>query len=128
MRKSAVYVVFGLLMAISISCKKPFNPSLNTVVTNFLAVDGPIISGDSTFITLSRTTKLSDTTQNKAELKAIVSVENDHNTLFPLIEKGKGIYVLGVTNFDPSRTYRLNIKTSDGKIYQSDFVPLKITP
>ncbi|MEO8887662.1 MAG: DUF4249 domain-containing protein [Mucilaginibacter sp.] len=111
-----------------ISCKKVYAPQLSSVSTNFLAVDGPIISGDSTFIRLSRTTSLTDTTQNKAELKATVAVESDQNTLYPLIEKGKGLYVLGIANFDTNRKYRLDIKTSNGKIYQSDFVPMKTTP
>lgn len=127
MNQKFAYLAIILFLSV-VACKKPFNPILATTTTNFLAVDGTIISGDSTFITLSRTTKLSDTTQKKAELKAVVSIENDQKTLFPLIEKSKGIYTLGVTSFDPARTYRLNIKTSDGKIYQSDFVPLKITP
>lgn len=110
-----------------LSCKKIYTPQLTSVSTNFLAIDGPIISGDSTFIRLSRTTRLTDTTQNKAELKAIVAIENDQNTLYPLTEKGAGLYVLGITNFDVSRKYRLDIKTSNGKIYQSDFVPMKTT-
>lgn len=124
-----MYTLFTFIVFAGIySCKKVYTPQLISVSTNFLAVDGTVISGDSTFIHLSRTTKLTDTTQIKAELKAIVSVESDHKTLYPLIEKGKGNYVLGVTNFDKNRTYRLNIKTSDGKIYQSDFVPMKVTP
>jgi hypothetical protein len=122
-----IWIVLVLMIAGS-SCKKPFAPHLNTVTTNFLAIDGPIISGDSTFISLSRTTSLSDTTQNKAELKAVVSVEDDQNKLYPLNEKGKGLYVLGVTTFNIARKYRLDIKTNDGKVYQSDFVPLKVTP
>ncbi len=123
-------IAFGIItvyMAIT-SCKKLYTPQLTSVSTNFLAVDGPIISGDSTFIRLSRTTKLSDTTQNKTELKATVAIESDENALYPLTEKGKGLYVLGITNFDVKQKYRLDIKTSDGKIYQSDFVPAKITP
>ncbi len=118
----------SLVLAGYASCKKPFSPNLTTVTTNFLAVDGPILSGDSTIISLSRTTSLSDTTQNKVELKAIVSVEDDQAKLYPLTELGKGKYALGVTNFDASRKYRLDIKTSNGKIYQSDFVPMKVTP
>ena len=117
-----------LILTGFLSCKKPFTAHLATITTNFLAIDGPIISGDSTFITLSRTTSLSDTTQNKAELKAMVSVEDDQAKLYPLTEKGKGKYVLGVTNFSTARKYRLDIKTTDGKIYQSDFVPMKVTP
>src|SRR3954467_12121339 len=110
MKRLTIYII--LIACVYISCKKQYKPTLATVSTNFLAVDGPIISGDSTFIRLSRTTSLSDTTQNKAELKATISVENDQNTLYPLIEKGKGLYVLGMINFDANRKYRLNIKTS----------------
>jgi hypothetical protein len=123
------YVLFTITVLTGIySCKKVYTPQLVGVTTNFLAVDGDIFSGDSTFIRLSRTTKLTDTTQIKAELKAIVSVESDQNALYPLTEKGKGLYVLGVTTFDKNLKYRLNIKTSDGKIYQSNFVPMKVTP
>src|SRR5580698_8621014 len=106
MRKIAPYILSGLLLQVSLSCKKPFSPRLASVTTNFLAIDGPILSGDSTIITLSRTTSLSDTTQQKMELNAIVSVENDQGTLYPLTEKGKGVYTLGVTNFSTARQYR----------------------
>ena len=128
MRKAFVFFIAAGIALIAISCKKVYTPQLVSVSTNFLAVDGDIISGDTTFIRLSRTTKLSDTTQSKAELKAIVSVESDQNALYSLTEKGKGLYILGVTNFDKNRKYRLNIKTTDGKVYQSDFVPMKVTP
>jgi hypothetical protein len=126
--KRIIYLVALLAVMVIYSCKKVYTPQLVGVTTNFLAVDGDIFSGDSTFIRLSRTTKLSDTTHNKAELKAIVSIENDQNAKYTLTEKGKGLYVLGVTTFDKNRKYRLNIKTIDGKIYQSDFVPMKVTP
>ena len=110
------------------SCKKPFEPTLVDRFTNYLAVEGTIISGDSTIITLSRTTGLKDPTQKKVELKASVSIEDDQKVIFPLVEKGKGNYALGVTNFDAARKYRLNIKTATGGTYQSDFVPMKVTP
>lgn len=128
MSKRLLYISTTLLIIGYVSCKKVYNAQLVSVATNFLAVDGNIISGDSTFITLSRTTSLSDAVQNKVELKAIVSIENDQGTLYPLTEKGKGVYVRGVTTLDPARKYRLNIKTADTKVYQSDFVPMKVTP
>jgi hypothetical protein len=127
MTKRIAYIIVIVALGY-ISCKKVYNPQLVSVSTNFLVVDGPIVSGDSTFIRLSRTTSLSDTTRSKAELRALVSVESDQNTLYPLIDKGKGLYILGVTNFSAARKYRLNIKTSNGNIYQSDFVPMKATP
>jgi len=128
MKKIVNYILTGLICTGCLSCTKPFKANLTTVATNFLAVDGPVVSGDSTIITLSRTTSLSDATQQKVELKAIVSVENDQGLLYPLTEKGNGVYTLGVTNFSTARQYRLDIKTTDGKVYQSDFVPMKVTP
>ena len=124
----SLYLTTAIILFCCISCKKPFNANLTGSPVNYLTVDGTIISGDSTFITLGRTTGLKDTTQFKPELKAVVSIQNDQNVSYPLIEQGKGVYALGVTNFDVARTYRLNIKTTDSKIYQSDYVPMKITP
>jgi len=129
MKNTAAYILLtALILTGYISCKKPFNANLTSTATGILTVDGPIISGDSTFITLGRTTALNDTTQNKAELKATVSVEDDQAKLYPFTETGKGNYVLGITNFSTTRQYRLDIKTSDGKIYQSDFVLMKVAP
>jgi len=127
MKNKLLYILPILFLTGYFSCKKPFNAQLATVATNYLAVDGPIISGDTTFITLSRTTSLSDTTQLKAELKAIIAVEDDQAQLYNLTEMGKGKYFLPTTNFNTARKYRLDIKTKDGKIYQSDFVQMKAT-
>jgi len=128
MEKALRYIFTALIFTGYLSCKKPFNAKLTSTATGILTVDGPIISGDSTFLTLSRTTALNDTTQNKPELKAILSVEDDQGKLYPFTETGQGNYVMGVTNFSTARQFRLDIKTSDGNIYQSDFVPMKITP
>src|ERR1700679_362729 len=122
------YLLTALLFTGYLSCKKPYNAQITSTATGILAVDGAIISGDSTFLTLSRTTALNDTTQNKPELKAILSVEDDQGKLYSFTETGKGGYAMGINNFSPARQYRLDIKTTDGKIYQSDFVPMKVTP
>jgi hypothetical protein len=128
LKKLIKYCIFFGVILWGASCKKQFNPTLVDNFTNYLAVEGTITSGDSTIITLTRTTGLKDTTRKKAELKAAVYIEDDQKVIFPLVEKGKGNYALGVTSFNPDRKYRLNIKTSTGSTYQSDFVPLKVTP
>jgi len=127
MKRLMIYIALCLVLATA-ACKKPFSAQLITSASGLLAIDGPIISGDSTFITLTRTTTLNDPNQQKAELKAIVAVEDDQGKTYPLAELGKGKYALGITNFDPVRKYRLDVKTSAGKLYQSDFVPMKVTP
>lgn len=128
MKKLFFYILCVNCILLATTCKKAFTPALLTTATNYLAVDGAVISGDSTFITLSRSTALTDTTQNKPEIKALVSVESDEPRLYALNELGKGKYALGVTSFSTAHKYRLDIKTSDGKIYQSDFVPMKLAP
>ena len=128
MKKIFRCALFFVFLISGLSCKKDITDLPLTDYNNIFTVEGPILSGDSTIIHLSRTTRITGNKTAKAELNAIASVESDQNQLYPLTEKGDGTYVLGVTNFDPAHKYRLNIKTADTKIYQSDFVNLKITP
>jgi hypothetical protein len=58
-------------------------------------------------------------------LGAKVTVESDAGGTYPLAEAGKGNYVAVGLNLNTANKYRLDITTSDGKIYQSDFVPVK---
>ncbi len=129
MKKKIKCALLFLFLISGLSCKKKDMSDLTiTDYTNTLTIEGPILSGDSTIIHLSRTTRVAGNKTATTELNAIVSVESDQNQTYPLQEKGDGTYVLGVTNFDPNRKYRLNVKTADTKLYQSDFVNLKIAP
>jgi hypothetical protein len=62
------------------------------------------------------------------ESGAQVTVESDASNTYPLIEKAAGTYACAPLNIDASRKYRLRVKTSDGKEYVSDFVPVKNAP
>ncbi|MEO5998783.1 MAG: DUF4249 family protein, partial [Chitinophagaceae bacterium] len=48
--------------------------------------------------------------------------------MFPLADKGKGVYSADALNFNPVQKYRLRIKTAAGTEYLSDYVELKKTP
>jgi len=125
--KKANYLV--ILIVLVVACKKPYNPPAITGNGSYLVVEGVINTGaDSTIIKLSRTVNVSNNTTTNPVLNAIVTVENDQNTAFPLTESANGNYVSGGLNLDNSRTYRLRIKTPDNKQYLSDLVPVKITP
>lgn len=114
---------------IFMSCKKPYNPPIVASNTNYLVVEGVVNSGaDSTIIKLSRTVNIAQSGSVAPELHAQLTVESDQNTTFPLQESGNGRYVSAGLNLDNSRKYRLDIKTADGKVYQSDFVAVVNSP
>jgi len=61
-------------------------------------------------------------------LHATVAVQSDQNVSYPLTETTNGNYVSAGLNLDNSHTYRLSIKTPNNEQYQSDLVPVLITP
>jgi hypothetical protein len=127
MRKGICLLI--LLAVIAASCKKPYNPPVLSTGNNYLVIEGVINSGgDSTFIKLSRTVKLSGKTSASPELNAIVTVEGDQKTSYPLEETGNGNYACAGLNLDNSHKYCLSIKTSNGKQYLSDFVEVVNSP
>src|SRR6202000_1905639 len=127
MRKGICLLIW--LAVIIAGCKKPFNPPISSTSNNYLVVEGVINSGsDSTFIKLSRTVKLSGKTTANPELGATVTVESDQNTSYPLTETGKGFYSSASLNLNNSHKYRLEIKTSNGKQYLSDYVDVVNSP
>jgi hypothetical protein len=74
------------------------------------------------FIKLSRTVRIASKNISRPEKGAIVTVEGDQNTVYPLAGSANGNYVSAGLNLDNMHKYRLHIKTSDGKEYLSDFV------
>jgi hypothetical protein len=120
--------IFVLTIAL-IGCRKPYNPPAITAVTNYLVVEGVINPGsDSTIIKLSRTVNLSGKTAINPVTGAVLTIESNQNTSYPLPEATKGNYVSPGLNLDNTRQYRLRIKTPDGKEYLSDFEQVKNTP
>lgn len=110
------------------ACKKQLAISSSAKVTNYLVVDGNISVGDSTFITLSRTVNLDSGARSKPELNAVVTVKGSAGENYSLVSKNNGQYVCAPLNLSLSEKYGLEIVSSDGKKYQSDFVPVKNAP
>jgi hypothetical protein len=110
------------------SCKDVYNPTVKNADLNYLVVEGNIVLGDSTFIRLSRTVAVSDTSIIQPERNATVSVEADDGTSFQLQNQFDGIYFSPPLNIDVAKTYRLHIFTADGKEYASEYVPVNLTP
>ena len=70
-------------------------PPVVSTNASFLVVEGFIDNGpDSTMITLTRSYKLDDTAQLKAEPGAQLDVEGTDNSSYPLTELGNGQYAV----------------------------------
>lgn len=111
------------------SCKKPFTPPGNISSDNrYLVIEGVISMNDSTFIRLSRTKKVDTFKTVIPELHAQINIESNASASYPLTEISNGVYSSPPLNLDTAHQYRLRIKTSDGKEYVSDFVPVKNAP
>jgi hypothetical protein len=112
-----------------LGCKKNYAPPATSTDYGYLVVEGVVNAGtDSTDIKLSRTVKISSKNSSVPERGAIVMVEGDQNTTYPLIEATNGNYVSAGLNLDNAHKYRLHIKTTDGKDYMSDFVQVVNSP
>ena len=122
-------MTFYFLLISFISCRKPYAPSAITSPNNYLVVEGVINSGqDSTFIKLSRTVNLSGKTSSAPELGAAVTVEDDQAGTYPVTELGKGNYGAPPLGLSTAHKYRLEIKTTDGNDYVSDYEPIESNP
>lgn len=126
LRRYNALVLFICCLAPLVSCIKSFNPPNSGATKGFLVVDGVIAIGDSFSLRLSRTKNLADTFEVTSETGANLRLEEDQGSSFRLSETKAGHYTL--TQALPSGIYRLNITTSDGQHYLSDFVEPRIAP
>jgi hypothetical protein len=120
---------FFFILIFIAGCKDVYNPPLKNVGYNYLVVEGNIVAGnDSTFIHLSRTIPVDDSSTAQPELNAIIKVESQDGEIYQLQDANNGSYFSASLNINANKNYRLHIFTSDGKEYASDYVPVKITP
>lgn len=125
------YLLFISLAWFVFSCKKPFAPKAITANNNYLVVDGVINTGKNgvTTIKLTRSRNIGDSTYAPLpENGATITIENGMGNMYPLQQQPDASYASNPLNLDTSQTYRLNIVTSNGEQYQSDFVKVKQSP
>lgn len=129
--KRLKYLVVVLAALGAFACKERFNPPEVDTNLNYLTVEGLInTSGvDSTIIRVSRTVKLTNKVASQPELKAILTIESNDNTIKrTLTERTLGVYYALPLALDITKQYRLRIKTSSGKEYVSNFTEVKVSP
>src|SRR5215213_4833943 len=122
------YIILFFFIGFCIGCKEPYEPNLPIVPQGYLVVEGFINAQGATQIKLSRTTPLDQKKAFKAEANAVISVDGENNTSYPLVGSSNGSYSSTNIPINPAIKYRLHIKTKDNKEYLSDFVSVKITP
>ena len=117
-----------LLLILFSACRDKYMPNIKTPVNGFLVVEGYINTGDGpTSFMLSRATGL-DSVYIHPETGAQAEVQGENGSNYPLAEHGGGKYSIDQLTVDPGQQYRLHIKTSNGKEYQSEFAEVKISP
>jgi hypothetical protein len=109
-------------------CVEPYTPAVIDAPTSFLVVDGFINGNGATRIKLSRTANLTTTTPPPAEKGAKLFVVDDAGQRYTLTEKSSGFYLSDSLQLSAARQYKLRITTVSNATYESDLVPLKITP
>jgi hypothetical protein len=119
---------FYILIIIT-GCKDVYEPAIKNAGYGYLVVEGNIgAANDSTFIYLSRTIPLTDSSTKQPETKAAVKIESENGDTYQLQNLTNGVYYAPPLNINPNENYRLHIFTENGKEYASDYVPVKITP
>lgn len=124
------YIIWcGIITCLGLQCTKPYNPAVVAGPNSYLVVEGNINTGtDSTTIQLSHTTNIASGITSAPVSDATVSIQDNQNEIYKLTSEGNGAYKSGLVYLDPTRTYRINITTSDGKNYISDYVPATSPP
>ncbi len=111
------------------SCIEPYQHEVIQMPNNYLVVDGFINTGNGpTTFKLTRTQNLGDDENPRNETGATVTIEEEGGARFSLKETGAGVYSINTIPVNPTKRYRLHIKTSKTRAYISDFVPVKMTP
>jgi len=126
--KRSLVIACAVIMVLFMQCKEEYNPQIEAQSSGFLVVEGFINSGPGpTTIRLSRSSDLEDTS-SKPELNALLNVEGDDGSNFPLFNNGNGEYSVSQLTLNNGIKYRLHIRTTDGKEYVSDYTSVKYTP
>ncbi|RZK30194.1 MAG: DUF4249 domain-containing protein, partial [Hymenobacter sp.] len=120
----------GLLLLSAAGCVDAYLPDVVNAPTSYLVVDGFINGNGVTRIKLSRTENIAATTAPPAETKATVYIVDDQGTRYAARESSAGFYKSDSVVLSSARQYQLRIATAGtgGATYESELVPLKVTP
>lgn len=121
------YLYLVLLFLSNITCRERYDVEYTMPDSGLLVVEGFINTDGATTITLSKTTKLTER-RIVPEISAVVSIEGEDNSFYPLNETDSGRYVSEALQLNNSGRYRLRIKTQSNKEYVSPLAQPVRTP
>ena len=121
------YAWVGLLLGL-VGCVEPYVPAVVDAPTSALIVDGFINGNGRTRIKLARTSKLAASTTPPVEKGAKLFIVDDTGLRYALSEQTGGSYQSDSLLLSPTRRYQLRITTATNASYESQAVPLKVTP
>ena len=122
-----ISLILLIMAALQWQCTQKYVSPYKSPVTGYLVVEGYISGNSLTQFTLSRTIPLPGDSTIPKLTGAMVQVEGNDNTVYPLADQGNGTYSDSLTP-NPTALYRLRISIPNGESYLSDFVPYKPTP
>src|SRR5687768_9192949 len=123
--KAVVYIAVCFTMGAMIACKQEYPLPRETNDLDLLVVEGLLNSSGPTVVRVSRTFNPTDIGTVLPVANAEVTVEGEDNTMFLLSGNNSGEYTNSQLPLDNAVKYRLRIKTTGGKEYLSDFVPVQ---
>jgi hypothetical protein len=120
-----------IIFAAAFGCTQTYTPPAIANPATSLVVEGFIDSGpDSTYFDLTHTFPLDSTAIPTPipELGAAVTIQGTDNSSYPLGQVGNGLYGAQLPTLQPNTLFRIDVKTTSGKEYASDYVPLVSNP
>ena len=119
-----LFIVFTSIYA----CKDSFKPEVDAQYKNALVVDGFINIGGETRIRLSRSGDLQDSQPSIPEKNASIIIEGDKGTRLDAVTGEDGNCLIMTQSLNLNEQYKLKITTTNGKVYQTDFLENKKSP
>lgn len=127
--RSKIFFLILLTGVLIGSCREAYLPPVVSDYSNFLVIEGIVkAGGDTSYIKLTRTRSLDDTTTEIAEANATITLQSKSGANYVFQNKGNGNYQLPPTTLSTGESYRMLITTLFGDSWESDYVPVKITP
>ncbi|WP_353723171.1 DUF4249 domain-containing protein [Dyadobacter sp. 676] len=110
-------------------CIEPFSPPEVSDPETYLVVDGFLnVNGDTSTILLSHTQATNDDKAVEKETGASIVVDAENGESYAFQDMGDGSYKLPPSSFNQDTKYRLRIRRSDGRQYESAYVVVSKTP
>lgn len=115
---------FAVCLMVLCCCIDPYNPSVISGEANFLVVEAFLNATENTCsVKLSRTIPLNDS-EIHYESGALVILQDETGTQFPLVEKTDGNFLIENLTLNRSAKYTVKITTQDGEQYASEAVAI----